>query len=72
VKDVLKDLQENNIDVSQLMVWPKDHCQQAEYLGELGNSVYRQWHRKRNTIFCDFKHSENLNIFPVCKMFCQN
>jgi len=32
MKDVLKDLQENIIDVSQLVVWPKDHCQQAEYL----------------------------------------
>jgi hypothetical protein len=31
VKDVLKDLQENNIDVSQLVVWPKDHCQREEY-----------------------------------------
>ena len=28
--DVLKELQENNIDVSQLVEWPVDHCQQAE------------------------------------------
>jgi hypothetical protein len=39
VKDVLKDLQENNIDVSQLMVWPKYHCQQAEYSTEVGISA---------------------------------
>jgi len=38
VKDELKDLQENNIDVSQLIVWPKDHCQQAEYSTEVGSS----------------------------------
>jgi hypothetical protein len=29
VKDLMKDLQENNIDVSQLVEWPADHCQQA-------------------------------------------
>jgi len=32
MKDVLKDLQENIIDVSHLVVWPKDHRQQTEYL----------------------------------------
>jgi hypothetical protein len=30
VKRVLKELQENNIDDSQLLDWPADHCQQAE------------------------------------------
>jgi hypothetical protein len=30
VKDVLKDLQQNNVDVSQLVDWKADHCQQAE------------------------------------------
>jgi hypothetical protein len=30
----VKNLQENNIDVSHFVVWPKDHCQQAEYLTE--------------------------------------
>jgi hypothetical protein len=30
VKDVMKDLQENNIDVSQLLECRADHCQQAE------------------------------------------
>ena len=29
-KDVLEDLQDNNIDVSQLMEWTTDHCQEAE------------------------------------------
>jgi hypothetical protein len=27
VKDVLKVLQENNVDVSQLVGWTADHCQ---------------------------------------------
>jgi hypothetical protein len=30
VKDVMKDLQENNIDVSQQVEWKADRCQQAE------------------------------------------
>jgi hypothetical protein len=30
VKDVLKDLQENNTNVSQLVDWATDHCQQGE------------------------------------------
>jgi hypothetical protein len=28
--DVLKELQDNNIDVSQLVEWKASHCQQAE------------------------------------------
>jgi hypothetical protein len=51
MKDLLIDLQENNIDVSQLVIWPKDHCQQAEYFNELGSSVYRHWLRKLNATF---------------------
>jgi hypothetical protein len=39
VKDVLKDLQENNIDVSQLVMWPKDNCQRAEYSAGGGSSA---------------------------------
>jgi hypothetical protein len=39
VKDVLKDLQENNIDVSQLMDWPKDYWQQAEHSTEVVGST---------------------------------
>jgi hypothetical protein len=30
VKRVLKELQENNIDISHLMEYKTDHCQQAE------------------------------------------
>ena len=30
VNDVMKELQDNNIDVSQLVECPADHCQQAE------------------------------------------
>jgi hypothetical protein len=29
-KDVLKDLEENNIDVKQVTEWKANHCQQAE------------------------------------------
>jgi hypothetical protein len=29
-KDMLKDLQENKINVSQLVEWTTDHCQDAE------------------------------------------
>jgi len=43
-----------------LVVWPKDHCQQAEYLKELGSSVYRHWRRKWNATFCKFNHSRQL------------
>jgi len=39
VKDVLKDLQENNIDVIQLVVWPKDYCQQTEHSKEVLGST---------------------------------
>jgi hypothetical protein len=38
-KDVLKDVQENNIDISQLVMWPKDHCQRAEYATGGGSSA---------------------------------
>jgi hypothetical protein len=34
VKDVLKDLQQNNINVSQLVEWKADYCQQAESSAE--------------------------------------
>jgi hypothetical protein len=30
VKDVLKDLKDNNIDISQLLISTTDHCQQEE------------------------------------------
>ena len=30
VSDALKELQENNIDVRQLVEWKADHCQQAD------------------------------------------
>jgi len=30
VKDVLKELQKNNIDVSQMVLWNPNHCQHAE------------------------------------------
>lgn len=36
-KDVLKDLQENNIDFSQLVEWTTDHCQEAESSTEEGS-----------------------------------
>jgi len=36
---VLKDLQKNNIDVSQLMNWLTDNCQQAESSADGGNSA---------------------------------
>ena len=35
--DVLKDLQDNNIDVSQLVEWPADHCQEAQSSTEEGS-----------------------------------
>jgi len=38
VKGVLRDLQHNNIDVSQLMEWKADHCQEAESSAERGSS----------------------------------
>jgi hypothetical protein len=31
VKEVLKELKENNIDVSQLVEYKTDHCQEEEY-----------------------------------------
>jgi len=36
VKDVLKELQKNNIDVSQLVEWNANHCQQTESSSEGG------------------------------------
>jgi len=39
VQEVLKDLQKNNIDVSQLVAWPAHHCQQAESLTARGSSA---------------------------------
>jgi hypothetical protein len=38
VQDVLNELQENNIDVSQLVDWSANHCQQAESSTEEGSS----------------------------------
>jgi len=38
-KDVLKELKDNNIDVSQLVEWTADHCQQAESSTEGENAV---------------------------------
>jgi hypothetical protein len=46
MKDVLKDLQENNIDVSQLVDWATDHCQQGESSAEWGSPAQRNWSRK--------------------------
>jgi hypothetical protein len=37
--DVLKELKDNNIDVSQLVEWTADHCQQAESSAEGENAV---------------------------------
>jgi hypothetical protein len=36
VKLVLKELKKNNIDASQLLDWPADHCEQAESSEEEG------------------------------------
>jgi predicted unusual protein kinase regulating ubiquinone biosynthesis (AarF/ABC1/UbiB family) len=36
-KGVLKGLQDNNIDVSQLVEWTTDHCQEAESSTEEGS-----------------------------------
>ena len=36
-KGVMKDLQDNNIDVSQLVEWTTDHCQEAESSTEEGS-----------------------------------
>jgi hypothetical protein len=36
-KDVLKDLNDNNIDISQLVEWTTDHCQEAESSTEDGS-----------------------------------
>jgi hypothetical protein len=41
VNDVLKDLQDNNIDVSQLLDWTADHSQQAESTRKGGDSAHR-------------------------------
>ena len=30
MEDVQEELKANNLDVSQLVDWPADHCQQAE------------------------------------------
>jgi hypothetical protein len=37
--DVLNDLKENNIDVSQLVDWPADNCQQGELSTKKGRSA---------------------------------
>jgi hypothetical protein len=37
--DVLNDLKEINIDVSQLVDWPADNCQQGELLTQKGCSA---------------------------------
>jgi hypothetical protein len=34
VKDVLKELKKNKIDICQLAKWPTDHCQQGEWSTE--------------------------------------
>jgi hypothetical protein len=34
VEDVLEELKENNIDARQLVDWPANHCQWAEYSSE--------------------------------------
>jgi hypothetical protein len=39
VKDVLQDLQDNNIDVSQLVELRLDHCQKVESSIEVGSSA---------------------------------
>jgi hypothetical protein len=39
VEDVLDELEVNNIDVSELVDWPADHCQQAESSDEEKGSV---------------------------------
>jgi hypothetical protein len=39
VKDMLKELQENNIDISQLVEYRADHCRQIESSKERGTSA---------------------------------
>jgi len=39
VKRAMKELQKHNIDVSQLVVWSTDHCQEAESSNEGGNAA---------------------------------
>jgi hypothetical protein len=46
VKDVLKALQENNIDVSQLLEYSADHCPKFELPKESATSALRQWRGK--------------------------
>jgi len=38
VKDVLKEMQDNNIDVKQLEKWSANHCQKVESSTEKGSS----------------------------------
>jgi hypothetical protein len=40
VEEVMKVLDESNIDVSQLVEWKAYHCQQAESSTEGGGPVY--------------------------------
>jgi hypothetical protein len=45
VKDGLKELEEKNIDVSQMVEFSADHCQQA-VSSRAGSSAERSWGRK--------------------------
>jgi hypothetical protein len=41
VKDVMKELQDNNIDVTQFLEFSTDHCQQAKSSAAGGSSAKR-------------------------------
>ena len=72
INDVLKDLQENDVNVIQVVdYWTKPR-KQAKSSTEGGISAYGHWHRKWNTNFCDFKHSGQLKEFLVYNRLYQN
>jgi len=58
VNEVHRELQENNIDVSQLVQWRTDHCQQAESSKALQSPAVNQTLSWINATVEEILHTE--------------
>ena len=72
VKDMLKELQDKNIDVKQLEISSGNHCQKVESSTKRGSSSQRHWFRKWEAPFSDFKQSGPMNVHLVCSTLFEN
>jgi hypothetical protein len=72
VDKVIKNMEQQNIDISQVVRAPANHCVDLPPPTAGESSAYRHWPGKWIATFSGFKLSGQLNIFLVCNLLCQN